>query len=181
MGPPARPPTLELEPNVFYSSGILPWLSHHPAVVCPDIFFLTGWYIRSLPPDEQLGILDIPLQVQHLLSPEDITDVWSDIQAIPVNCLISVYDAICACTPHITDPDSKQGLSSPYPDSAPLPSRFPDLTKECDHLSLPHPDTPLTPAAKEGGHSTTSGLGPLEVTQDPLTQQLTPPDLLDPI
>lgn len=93
----SKPTTLsviEVSPNMFHASGILPWTSRNPKVFCNDVFSPTGWCNRYLTRQEKLRILDIPSQVVEFLSQRDADELWQDRTMIPVNCLLSLFDTL---------------------------------------------------------------------------------------
>jgi hypothetical protein len=56
----ASPSVVELRPNTFHGSGILPWQNRNCFVITPSVFSPTSWVRRWISDQEWSSILDLP-------------------------------------------------------------------------------------------------------------------------
>jgi hypothetical protein len=90
---------IQIRPNTFHGGGLLPWGGSHVKVVAPCIFSKTGWVRRHLAGSEMLKALDVPDEVESILTSGQVKTVCSDIHLIPMKVTVSLLDALPSLEP----------------------------------------------------------------------------------
>jgi hypothetical protein len=85
---------VEVRPKTYHGGGLLPWGSFDAKVIAPSIFSPTGWVRRQLSGSEVLKALDIPDEVETILTSKQVKTICQDASLVPLKVIIWLVDAL---------------------------------------------------------------------------------------
>jgi hypothetical protein len=85
---------IEVRPKTYHGGGLLPWGCFDGKIVAPCIFSRTGWVRRKLTGGEVLKALDIPDELEAMLTSLQVKSICSDTTLIPLKVATALIDAI---------------------------------------------------------------------------------------
>ncbi len=87
------PTVIQLRPNTFHGSGILPWQNRNCFVVTPSVFSPTSWVRRRISDQEWASILDLPDMIFNKLPPKERRSIIDDTSLLPLGVVLKVLDS----------------------------------------------------------------------------------------
>jgi hypothetical protein len=89
---PSCPKVVELRPNTYHGSGILPLANRNCFIIAPSVFSPTSWVRRRITDPEWFSILDIPDYFLQSLTQEECKSIIKDTSFIPLGIVLRILD-----------------------------------------------------------------------------------------
>jgi len=90
---PDLPTVVQLRPNTFHGSGILPWENRNCFIITPSAFSPTSWVRRRIANQEWTSILDLPAMIFNQLSPKEKRSIIEDTTFLPLGVAFKLLDS----------------------------------------------------------------------------------------
>ena len=87
------PAVIQLRPNTFHGSGILPWTNRNCLVITPSVFSSTSWVRRRISDSEWASILNIPDFFFKQLLSGDRRSIIEDTSFVPLGVVLQLLDS----------------------------------------------------------------------------------------
>ncbi len=103
---PSCPTVVELRPNTYHGSGILPLANRNCFIIAPSVFSPTSWVRRRIADPEWFSILDIPDYFLQSLTAEECKSIIKDTSFIPLGIVFMILDSFPESTSSLMSNDS---------------------------------------------------------------------------